>query len=90
MISLACVLMGMTAMAALTVALFFLHFWRQTRDSFFIFFALAFAIDAVAWFALGVLQLPERDQPILFIPRLGMFALIIAAIVFKNRGAARH
>ena len=47
-------LLGANAIAALTVALFFLRFWRNTRDRFFIFFALAFLIDAIVRIALGL------------------------------------
>lgn len=34
-------LMGSVSLASLVVALFFLKFWRKTRDEFFLFFAAA-------------------------------------------------
>ena len=36
------VLMGAVAMASFVAMLFFLRFWRQTRDSLFLLFAIAF------------------------------------------------
>ena len=38
---------GAIVMASLTIALFFLHFWKSTRDRFFLYFALSFALEAV-------------------------------------------
>jgi Family of unknown function (DUF5985) len=78
------VLAGAAAMASLAVALFFLKFWRRTRDSFFLLFAAAFAIDAMARFALGMVQVSDTAEPIYFLPRLVTFGLIVIAIVKKN------
>lgn len=78
------VLAGAAGIASLAVALFFLKFWRKTRDSFFLLFAAAFAIDAVARFALGVVQVSDTAEPVYFLPRLVTFALIVIAIVRKN------
>jgi hypothetical protein len=77
-------LSGAAAMASLAVALFFLNFWRRTRDTFFLFFAAAFAIDAGSRFALGISQVSDTAEPIYFLPRLVMFGLIAIAIIGKN------
>ncbi len=79
------VLQGAVAMASGVAALFFLRFWRQTRDSFFLFFAAAFAIDALARFVLGFAELSEETQPLVYGARLNTFGLIIIAIIRKNR-----
>ena len=78
------VLAGAAAMASLAVALFFLKFWRRTRDSLFLLFAAAFAIDAVSRVALSVADASDTAEPIYFLPRLVMFALIAIAIINKN------
>ena len=39
------VLMGAVAMASFVATIFFLRFWRQTRDSLFLLFAIAFGAD---------------------------------------------
>ena len=79
------VLSGAVAMASFVAALFFLRFWRQTRDSFFLLFALAFAIDACSRFVLGLGHLSQETEPLFYLPRLLMFGLIIVAIIQKNR-----
>ena len=84
MTPLADALSGAAAMASLAVALFFLNFWRRTRDIFFMLFAAAFAIDAVSRFALGISQVSDTAEPIYFLPRLLMFGLIAIAIIGKN------
>ncbi|WGS23039.1 MULTISPECIES: DUF5985 family protein [unclassified Bradyrhizobium] len=84
MTHLADVLSGAASMASLAVALFFLKFWRRTRDTFFLIFAAAFAIDAISRFALGMSQVSDTTEPMYLLPRLVMFGLIVAAIIGKN------
>jgi uncharacterized membrane protein HdeD (DUF308 family) len=79
------VLLGAVAMASGVAALFFLRFWQQTRDSFFLFFAAAFGLDALARFVLGIADLSEETQPLIYLARLVTFCLIIVAIIRKNR-----
>jgi uncharacterized membrane protein HdeD (DUF308 family) len=79
------VLIGAVAMASLVATLFFLRFWRQTRDSFFLLFAVAFAIDAVSRLVLGLAHVPDETEPFYYVPRLVTFSLIILAIALKNR-----
>jgi hypothetical protein len=78
-------LMGAVAMASFVATLFFLRFWRQTRDSFFLLFAIAFGLDAATRFALGLTQPLDETEPLFYVARLVTFALIIAAIIHKNR-----
>jgi uncharacterized membrane protein HdeD (DUF308 family) len=78
-------LLGANAVAALVVALFFLRFWRSTRDRFFIFFAVAFVIDAVVRVELGLGHWSQEQEPFIYLGRLLSFVIIIAAIVDKNR-----
>jgi hypothetical protein len=80
----ASVLTGAVAMASFVAMLFFLRFWRQTRDNFFLFFGVAFGIDAVTRFALGIIQISAEAEPLFYLGRLIMFVLIIFAIVQKN------
>ena len=72
-------------MSSLVAALFFLRFWRQTRDSFFLLFALAFGLDAATRFLLGLSHVSDETEPLFYLPRLVTFALIIIAIANKNR-----
>lgn len=78
-------LTGAVAMASFVAALFFLRFWQQTKDRFFLLFATAFAFDAIARFALALAQPTSETEPLFYLARLLMFGLIIAAIADKNR-----
>lgn len=51
------VLLGAVAMASFVATLFFLKFWRQTRDRFFLLFAVAFALDAATRLTLALSEL---------------------------------
>jgi len=78
------VLSGAVAMASLVATLFFLRFWRQTRDTFFLFFAMGFALDAAARLVIGLSHPSNETEPLVYILRLIMFGLIIVAITLKN------
>lgn len=79
------VLMGAVAMASFVAMLFFLRFWRQTRDNFFLLFSVAFGLDGVTRFVLGLSQVSDETEPLFYLARLVTFALIIIGIVQKNR-----
>jgi hypothetical protein len=72
-------------MASLVAALFFLRFWRDTKDRFFLFFAIAFGVDALHRVALGLTSVSQEHEPFFYVVRLVSYGLIIAAIVDKNR-----
>jgi hypothetical protein len=77
-------LTGAISLASLVVALFFLRFWRTTHDSFFLYFALSFAIECVSRAVSVVLQVPDSN-PIFYGVRVIAYGLIIIAIWQKNR-----
>jgi uncharacterized membrane protein HdeD (DUF308 family) len=78
-------LMGAVAMASFVAMLFFIKFWRHTRDSFFLLFAAAFGIDAVSRLVLSMVQPSGDSEPMAYLARLVTFGLIVVAIVQKNR-----
>ncbi len=78
-------LLGANAALSLIVGLFFLRSWRDTRDRFFLFFALAFAVEGVNRMALGLTGPAQEDEPYFYLVRLFSFLFILAAIVDKNR-----
>ncbi|HET7849983.1 MAG TPA: DUF5985 family protein [Pseudolabrys sp.] len=79
------VLAGAVATASFVAMLFFLRFWRQTRDTFFLWFAIAFGIEAISRFVLALASVSNESEPFFYVPRLVTFGLIILAIVLKNR-----
>lgn len=84
MSNLAPALAGAVALASFLAALFFLKFWRRTTDVFFLFFAAAFAIDAVSRFVLAAMPISNEVEPVAYLPRLMTFSLILLAIIRKN------
>lgn len=77
-------LAGGIATASLIAGLFFLRFWRQTRDRFFMFFAASFLIEGLNRFALYALAGLDDQHPIYYVIRLVAYGLIVWAIVDKN------
>lgn len=75
---------GLISMVFLTCAIFFLKFWRQTRDRLFLTFALAFVLLALNQGLPHLLNVPREEQSPLYLLRLAAFVLIILAIMGKN------
>lgn len=78
-------LSGASVVAAAAIALFFLRFWRDTDDRFFLLFAIAFAIFAVNRIALSALDDESEARTVVYLARAAAFGLIVLAIVDKNR-----
>jgi uncharacterized membrane protein HdeD (DUF308 family) len=79
---------GATMVAALVIALFFLRYWRQTRDRLFLMFAGGFLAFALSRLVLAFLEEDDEGRVWVYTFRLLAFALILAAIVDKNRSRA--
>ncbi|HWA76058.1 MAG TPA: DUF5985 family protein [Polyangiaceae bacterium] len=78
-------LSGVSAGLSMVIGLFFLKYWRATRERLFACFAAAFAVLSAHWAALGLGELQVETRHYVFLLRLAAFALIIAAIADKNR-----
>ena len=74
------------AIAALNVVagLFFLRFWRQTRDRLFAVLAAAFWVFALNYGGLAAAQDVPESRHWVYGLRLAAFLLIIAGIIDKN------
>jgi len=83
-------LTGGIGVAAFLAGLFFLRFWRHTRDRFFLFFAISFWIEGAHRVALFQLYGHDEGSPLAYLPRLVAYGLIIAAIVDKNRSRPKE
>ncbi|WP_210269821.1 DUF5985 family protein [Hyphomicrobium methylovorum] len=81
---LSAVMLGAGATASLVASLFFLRFWRQSRDSLFLWFSVSFATDACTRLMLGLGHIADEQQPFFYLARLATFCFIIIAIVQKN------
>ena len=77
-------MLGAIVTCCVVAALFFLRFWRRTRDRLFCMFAVAFALLAVNWVALAFTRADEI-RTALYVLRLLAFVVILVAIFDKNR-----
>lgn len=80
-------LLGAAAMACVVIGLFFVRYWKSTRDRFFVFFIAAFWTFAAHWLGLALVQPHVEGRHWLYVLRLLAFLLIILGIVDKNRRA---
>jgi hypothetical protein len=80
-------LYGIAVCSTTGVSLFFLKYWRETGDRFFLLFAAAFAALGVNWLLLVVYSPTAEYRHLVYMWRLLGFALILAAIWDKNRTA---
>lgn len=81
---------GAIAMSCFVATVFFLKFWRKTRDRLFLMFSLAFLAMGCERIVLASTGKVAEDQvAYLYLIRLAAFALILIAIVDKNRSRSR-
>lgn len=73
-------LSGMLAMGYAVAGLFFLRFWRDSRDRLFAYFAVAFFLLSMQRILVTV-----YTSPSVYAVRLLAFVLILWAIIDKNR-----
>ncbi len=78
-------LLGVIVATSLIAGLFFLKFWRETRDLLFLAFAAAFFVEGINRVGVLLVAKPNEGNPTIYIIRLVAFLLILAAIVWKNR-----
>jgi len=79
-------LLGVISATSITAGVFFLKFWRATRDSFFLLFAAAFIIEGLNRAAVLSLAHPNEGSTWIYLVRIFSYVLILAAILKKNYG----
>jgi hypothetical protein len=77
--------LGAIATASIIAGLFFLRFWKSTRDRFFLYFAMSFGLEGINRVFLGVMGGLREDAPAYYLIRLVAYGLILIAILEKNR-----
>jgi len=80
-------LSGAVTLGFLVTGLFFLRFWKRTRDGLFVAFALAFWLLGLTQALLAFTDIPVEERSWLFLLRLAAFSLILISIWRKNRRA---
>ena len=76
---------GILTMGYIVAGIFFLRFWRETRDRLFAMFGAAFFILAAQRIGLDFLGDEAESATLWYFVRLVAFVIIIIAIVDKNR-----
>ena len=76
---------GLIAMGFLVAGLFFVRYWRETRDGLFAAFAAAFILLALNQTLLAFSSVPLEERSPIYLVRLLAFLIIITAILSKNR-----
>jgi hypothetical protein len=77
-------LLGVIATTSVIAGLFFLKFWRTTRDSFFLAFAASFMVEGLNRTAVAILEAPNAVSTWTYWIRLLSLLLILVAILKKN------
>jgi hypothetical protein len=77
-------LLGVIVTGSLVAALFFLKFWRQTRDYLFLAFAAAFLLEGGNRIGFLFLDAPSEGTSAIYLVRLLAFLLIVGGIAYKS------
>jgi hypothetical protein len=78
-------LSGAVALGFVVCALFFLRFWRRTRDGLFLYFGLAFLLLGTGQSVLALGNIPTEERGSVYLIRLLAFLLILVGIYRTNR-----
>lgn len=81
-------LSGAVAFGFAACALFFLRFWRRTREELFLAFAIAFLLLGTGQTILALANIPTEERGSIYVLRLIAFLLILLAIYRKNRSSS--
>lgn len=78
-------LSGAVTLGFIVASLFFLKFWRDTRDQLFLAFAAAFLLLGMGQAIQTLASIPDEQRSWLFLLRLAAFLIIVLSILRKNR-----
>jgi uncharacterized membrane protein HdeD (DUF308 family) len=83
--SLSFLMLGAIALGSFLAGLFFLRFWRDSRDRFFLLFALSFFVEGANRVVLALAERPNEGSPWNYGIRFVAYLLILLAVLEKNR-----
>jgi hypothetical protein len=75
---------GAVALAYVVAGVYFLRFWRKTRDRLFVSFALAFFLLGLNQTVVSMLGVTDERTGYAYVLRVVGFLLILHAIIRKN------
>lgn len=77
-------LSGAAAFGFFACALFFLRFWRRTKEQLFLAFSISFVLLGIGQTVIALAQMPTEEKGSLYLIRLLAFLVILVAIYRKN------
>lgn len=77
-------LLGFIAACSLVAGIFFLRFYRVTRDPLFLAFLIFFVVQGCTNAVVLELPQPNIGTPMIFLVRLLSVLVVLAAILWKN------
>lgn len=80
-------LVGVIATSSIMAGIFFLKFWKRTRDFLFLAFAIAFIIEGLDRACVITLARRNEGNPWIYLVHLLAAGLLLFAILKKNYGA---
>lgn len=80
-------MLGVVSALSLMAAVFFIRFWRETRDIFFLPFSIFFLVEAVNRVVLLFSTHPNEGSVWIYVSRLVALLLILGGILHKNYGS---
>ena len=80
---------GAATLGYLVAGMFFLRFWRRTRDRLFLAFAVAFVLLSVNQILSTFIAVGDENVAYAYLLRVLGFILILAAIVDKSLSTRR-
>ncbi|MFZ5897040.1 MAG: DUF5985 family protein [Myxococcota bacterium] len=78
-------LRGALAMSCVLAGLFFLRFWRESRERLMLVLAGAFFVLGASWTLLAISDAENEANVHIYALRAVAFGLIVAGIIDKNR-----
>lgn len=75
---------GMVSLGFIAAAMFFVQFYRETKDRFFLYFTAAFVLFAINQSVPIAWHIDADDQAPIYLGRLAGYVLIIIAVAQKN------
>jgi hypothetical protein len=81
---------GALSTLCFVAGLFFLKYWRRSRERLFLIFAAAFWVFSVHWIGLSLVDPKAEEGTFFYMLRLFAFTLIIVGIIDKNRAPSNR
>lgn len=78
-------MLGAIAVSCFLVGVFFLRYWRSSRDRFFLFLAVSFWMEALSRVDMAISNSLHEASPVHYVVRLLSYGVILIAIWDKNR-----